>query len=37
MITKGSSFSIEQFRNEGYSGPLQGLSLQDADMYYNRF
>ncbi|BFT71180.1 phytanoyl-CoA dioxygenase family protein [Paenibacillus sp. P36] len=37
MITKGNPFSIEQFREEGYSGPTQGLSLQEADMYYNRF
>ncbi|MDF2964068.1 MAG: hypothetical protein K0S39_5803 [Paenibacillus sp.] len=37
MITKGSSFSVEQFREEGFSGPVQGLSLQEADMYYNHF
>ncbi|WP_186445636.1 phytanoyl-CoA dioxygenase family protein [Paenibacillus cremeus] len=37
MITKGSAFSIEQYREEGYSGPVQGLTLQEADMYYNKF
>ncbi|NHN30513.1 phytanoyl-CoA dioxygenase family protein [Paenibacillus agricola] len=37
MITKGSPFSLQQFREEGYSGPTQGLSLQEADQYYNHF
>lgn len=37
MITKGVPFSLEQYREEGYSGPVQGLSLQEAETYYNRF
>jgi ectoine hydroxylase-related dioxygenase (phytanoyl-CoA dioxygenase family) len=37
MITKGTPFSIEQFHEEGYSGPVQGLTLQEADTYYNHF
>lgn len=37
MITKGSEFSIEQYREDGYSGPVQGLGLEEADMYYNKF
>jgi ectoine hydroxylase-related dioxygenase (phytanoyl-CoA dioxygenase family) len=37
MITKGSPFSIDQYREEGYSGPVQGLTLQEAEEGYNRF
>ncbi|MBD2871830.1 phytanoyl-CoA dioxygenase family protein [Paenibacillus arenilitoris] len=37
MITKGAPFSIGQFREEGYSGPVQGLSLEEADRYYDLF
>ncbi|MDQ1910710.1 phytanoyl-CoA dioxygenase family protein [Paenibacillus sp. GD4] len=37
MITKGQPFSIEQYREEGYCGPIQGLTLQEADDYYERF
>ncbi|KRE69488.1 phytanoyl-CoA dioxygenase family protein [Paenibacillus sp. Soil750] len=37
MITKGNPFSLAQYVNEGYSGPMQGLSLEESDMYYNRF
>lgn len=37
MITKGTPFSIEQYKEEGYSGPVQGLTLQEADRYYERF
>ncbi|MGG1551581.1 phytanoyl-CoA dioxygenase family protein [Paenibacillus ferrarius] len=37
MITKGNPFSLEQYQKEGYSGPMQGLTLQEADMYYQRF
>lgn len=37
MITKGYPFSLEQFKEEGYSGPVQGLTLQEADYYYNKF
>lgn len=37
VITKGNSFSLEQYRKEGYSGPTQGLTLKEADMYYDKF
>jgi ectoine hydroxylase-related dioxygenase (phytanoyl-CoA dioxygenase family) len=37
MITKGHTFSIEQYCEEGYSGPVQGLTLQEADLYFDRF
>ncbi|CAG7630922.1 phytanoyl-CoA dioxygenase family protein [Paenibacillus allorhizosphaerae] len=37
MITKGTPFSIEQYKEEGFSGPVQGLTLQEADHYYDRF
>ncbi|WP_248927506.1 phytanoyl-CoA dioxygenase family protein [Paenibacillus hamazuiensis] len=37
MITKGSPFSLKQYEEEGYSGPVQGLSLEEADRYYNLF
>lgn len=37
MITKGSDFSIEQYVEEGYSGPVQGLTLEESDYYYDRF
>lgn len=37
MITKGVPFSITQFNDEGYSGPVQGLTLEESEMYYNKF
>ncbi|MCC2686959.1 MAG: phytanoyl-CoA dioxygenase [Paenibacillaceae bacterium] len=37
MIIAGNPFSVEQYREEGYSGPIQGLSLEEADDGYNRF
>jgi ectoine hydroxylase-related dioxygenase (phytanoyl-CoA dioxygenase family) len=37
MITKGQRFSKKQFDEEGYSGPIQGLTLEEADKYYNEF
>jgi ectoine hydroxylase-related dioxygenase (phytanoyl-CoA dioxygenase family) len=37
MITKGQLFSGKQFEDEGYSGPIQGLTLEEADEYYNKF
>ncbi|SDC93671.1 Phytanoyl-CoA dioxygenase (PhyH) [Paenibacillus sp. UNCCL117] len=37
MITKGSLFSAAQFQEEGYSGPVQGLTLEEADNYYRLF
>jgi hypothetical protein len=36
-ITKGSAFSVEQFNEEGFSGPIQGLTTKEADIYYNHF
>jgi ectoine hydroxylase-related dioxygenase (phytanoyl-CoA dioxygenase family) len=37
MITRGNPFSLAQYREEGYSGPVQGLSLEEADNGFNRF
>jgi ectoine hydroxylase-related dioxygenase (phytanoyl-CoA dioxygenase family) len=37
MITKGHSFSIEQYKEQGYCGPIQGLTLEEAEVAYNRF
>ncbi|WP_127586881.1 phytanoyl-CoA dioxygenase family protein [Paenibacillus koleovorans] len=37
MITKGTSFSIEQFHEAGYSGPIQALTLEEADRYNQLF
>ncbi|MBB6730931.1 phytanoyl-CoA dioxygenase family protein [Cohnella zeiphila] len=37
MIKQGVPFSIEQFRKDGYSGPVQGLSLAEADKYNRLF
>ena len=37
MITKGCDFSISQFEEEGYSGPIQGLTSQEANFYYHEF
>ncbi|WP_135555707.1 phytanoyl-CoA dioxygenase family protein [Paenibacillus cymbidii] len=37
MITQGAPFSIEQFRQDGFSGPVQGLTLAEADKYYRLF
>jgi len=37
MITRGNPFSIRQYREEGYSGPVQGLSLQESEYYYRLF
>lgn len=37
MIMKGKAFSLEQYREEGYSGPVDGLSPKEADAYYSLF
>jgi ectoine hydroxylase-related dioxygenase (phytanoyl-CoA dioxygenase family) len=37
MITQGVPFSIEQFRQDGFSGPVQALTLVEADRYYRLF
>lgn len=37
MITQGAPFSIEQFKRDGFSGPVQGLTLAEADKYYRLF
>lgn len=37
MITAGGTFSLEQYRREGYSGPIQGLTLEEAENGYRRF
>lgn len=37
MITRGKAFSGRQYEEEGYSGPVQGLTLAEADRYYNAF
>ncbi len=37
MITKGQLFSKKQFDDEGFSGPVQGLTLREADHCYNEF
>jgi hypothetical protein len=37
MITKGGVFSKEQYVEEGYCGPIQGLTLEEADRYYSEF
>lgn len=37
MITKGQDFSKRQYVEEGYSGPTQGLSLEESDRYYDEF
>lgn len=37
MIQKGLPFSLDQYETEGYCGPVQGLTSQEADYYYNEF
>lgn len=37
MITSGSTFSLQQYREEGYSGPTQGFSLEEAERGYDAF
>lgn len=37
MITKGQEFSLNQFEEEGFCGPVQGLTTEEADQYYNEF
>ncbi len=37
MITQGVPFSHEQFLKEGYSGPVQALTLAEADRYCKLF
>jgi ectoine hydroxylase-related dioxygenase (phytanoyl-CoA dioxygenase family) len=37
MITQGVPFSIEMYRSEGYSGPVQGLTLEEAEKGYDAF
>jgi len=37
MISKGQLFSLKQYEEEGYSYPIQGLSSQEAEEYYNQF
>jgi ectoine hydroxylase-related dioxygenase (phytanoyl-CoA dioxygenase family) len=37
MITAGTNFSLKQYQEDGYSGPVQGISLQDAERYYQNF
>lgn len=37
MIKKGTQFSLSQYENEGYCGPVQGLTNEEADRYYNEF
>lgn len=37
MISEGVVFSKRQFEEEGYCGPVQGLSLEEAERGYNAF
>lgn len=37
MIQQGTPFSLEKFHEVGFSGPVQALSLEEADRYYQLF
>jgi len=37
MITSGCEFSLKQYEEEGYCGPIQGLSLEEAEHGYFKF
>ena len=37
MITKGYDFSLAKYEEEGFCGPVQGLTTKEADLYYNEF
>jgi len=37
MITQGQRFSLKQYKNDGYCGPIQGLSLEEAEYGYQEF
>ncbi|TLS52628.1 phytanoyl-CoA dioxygenase family protein [Paenibacillus antri] len=37
MIVAGTEFSLERYRTEGYSGPIAGLSLEEAEAGYRSF
>lgn len=37
MIVKGYDFSLQQYEQSGFSGPVQGLTLQEADEGYQLF
>ncbi|MFC4776765.1 phytanoyl-CoA dioxygenase family protein [Paenibacillus sp. GCM10023252] len=37
MITQGTAFSLEQYQEEGYCGPIQGFTLEEAEQGYKRF
>src|SRR5690554_6297162 len=37
MITKGEEFSKKQYVDEGYSSPVQALTLEESEKYYNEF
>jgi hypothetical protein len=37
MITKGYDFSLTKYEEEGFCGPVQGLTTKEADLYYNEF
>ncbi|HZG87753.1 phytanoyl-CoA dioxygenase family protein [Paenibacillus sp.] len=37
MIAAGTAFSLKQYEEEGYSGPIQGLTSEEAEDGYRRF
>ncbi|WJH35440.1 phytanoyl-CoA dioxygenase family protein [Paenibacillus sp. CC-CFT747] len=37
MITKGKPFSQAEYAEQGFCGPVQGLSLEEADSAYQQF
>lgn len=37
MITKGLEFSLRQFEEDGFCGPIQGLTAEEAENYYYEF
>jgi Protein involved in biosynthesis of mitomycin antibiotics/polyketide fumonisin len=37
MLARGTSFSLKQYREDGYSGPIRGLTLQEAEEGCDRF